>query len=286
MRGVGILDAVTQSVPEWSVPVWAALTVLGAPELVVVAAVLAYWVGDRFSVFTRLNGLRLFMVVVSAVAVVTGAKLWFGLPRPVTPSVAYAADGFGFPSGHAASATAFFLAGAALSRVSTRNRLWGVGVGVVAMVGVSRLVLGVHYAVDVVAGILVGGCVTVVVVGLTRNRVWPGFGVAVVAGVGTTLIAWVTPTVPLTQDALIAGGGTVGAAVAWAAVTLTDTSLARPTPWVLGVGGVTAGVPLGWVVLTDAGSVVTVVAAVVAGGVAVAVPAVRTFRGTGPVPTR
>ena len=76
-----------------------------------------------------------------------------------------ASDGFGFPSGHAASATVAY-GGLALllDRISNvRSRLGG-AVAVVVTVAVSRVVLQVHYLVDVVVGFALG--VAVLAVGL------------------------------------------------------------------------------------------------------------------------
>lgn len=93
-------------------------------------------------------------------------KTVLDLPRPFAadPSVASdaakaTAGGPGLPSGHAQmSATIWFLMALAL-----RSRVfWAVAVVVVALVSLSRIVLGVHYPSDVLAGLLLGGLVVAV----------------------------------------------------------------------------------------------------------------------------
>jgi membrane-associated phospholipid phosphatase len=75
-----------------------------------------------------------------------------------------------FPSGHATDAAAFFLA-ASLTlaitiarRRSTRVLLVATGLFLAALVGLSRLVLGVHWLSDVVAGWALGSAVAIAVV--------------------------------------------------------------------------------------------------------------------------
>lgn len=88
----------------------------------------------------------------------SGTKLLIARPRPEVELTS--APGFSFPSGHAAGAATVFIVVflAFLPLLARRTALvLGVlaGVGILA-VGVSRVVLGVHYPSDVLAGICLG----------------------------------------------------------------------------------------------------------------------------------
>lgn len=89
------------------------------------------------------------------------AKVSFQRPRPDALFAVVVEDSFSFPSGHATSAAAFFgfLAYALVrSRMRWRARVVGAMamLAVVPLVDASRLVLGVHYLSDVLAGNLLG----------------------------------------------------------------------------------------------------------------------------------
>lgn len=77
---------------------------------------------------------------------------FFDYPLPGSPS---------FPSGHAVFATSFFGGSAALLSARLRHRalrvvVWVVAVSLTALVGLSRVYLGVHYPSDVIAGYAIG----------------------------------------------------------------------------------------------------------------------------------
>ena len=95
-------------------------------------------------------------VGLGALAVVA-LKLLFGRARPELDLAAYAAPGLSFPSGHSSmSAVVFLTLGVLIA--STRSRraeqLFCVFVAALlaVLVGISRVVLGVHYATDVLGG--------------------------------------------------------------------------------------------------------------------------------------
>lgn len=69
-------------------------------------------------------------------------------------------SGSSFPSGHATAAAATFMAVALLlgrgRRPGTRAALAGIGAGLAALVAATRVLLGVHWFTDVMAGVLLG----------------------------------------------------------------------------------------------------------------------------------
>ena len=80
-------------------------------------------------------------------------------PRPPEALRVVAAHGWAFPSGHAANATVVFAAGASLvsvfvSKQNWRAVAWALAVLATALVGFSRIELGVHWMTDVVASLV------------------------------------------------------------------------------------------------------------------------------------
>jgi len=230
-RGVGITEML-HGAADWPVLVlFALLTQLGDAWFLFALGSVLYVTGDRrWLGIDRRRGLFVLGVALSYVVLIGVLKNAFMLPRPPgagePPPVGWVppvlepvltsittGDGSGFPSGHALGTTMVW-GGVALvlDRGSSRLRL-GLATGVVVLVSLSRLVLGVHYAVDVVAGVAVGGGVLVGLYRLADGGTAPGrvFLLAVVVGsvglfVGTTL------------DSVMALGGAVGGWFGWRAV--------------------------------------------------------------------
>jgi undecaprenyl-diphosphatase len=141
--------------------------------------------GVGLAIVLVVRGWRCFLVVAPLVALVlaslasTAAKSYFGRERPPTSVRATTVALDGFPSGHATDAAAFFLAAAfvvALMIAATRrSRVLVVATGALlaGLVGVSRLVLAVHWLSDVVAGWALGSAIAIAVVialwALTQN---------------------------------------------------------------------------------------------------------------------
>jgi membrane-associated phospholipid phosphatase len=135
--------------------------------LVLVGIVLALWLRSRGTSWWLATAPVISLAIASLAA--TWAKHLFGRPRPPVPVRATTVTLSAFPSGHATDAAAFFVAAAmvvSMTLPGPRRRLAVIGAGLLAagLVGVSRLVLGVHWLSDVVAGWALGTAVAIAVV--------------------------------------------------------------------------------------------------------------------------
>ncbi|GAD53069.1 hypothetical protein MBEHAL_1829 [Halarchaeum acidiphilum MH1-52-1] len=204
MRGVGLTRALTDVVPSAAVPLLSLLTQLGDAWFVVAAVATVHWLGPRSDLLSERDAARYVALGFAIFGTVVGAKAVFALPRPPESVALVAADGYGFPSGHAVAASALYGGAAALLRRPRRRVRWCVGAALVALVAGIRLLLGVHYLVDVLAGVAVGAALVLVVLALTRRRLVPGYAVTAALGVLAPILAG--PTV----EALAAAGLGVG----------------------------------------------------------------------------
>jgi membrane-associated phospholipid phosphatase len=230
-RGVGLTELLGE-LPTAVVLLFAVITQLGDFWFVSTASVLAYWLGSTTPRLgrglTRERGATLVGLVATAAAVSVALKAVFAFPRPPNPEIVAAAAGlpwpvspfyesvvtgrgYGFPSGHATTTVLVWGGFAWALEVGTRRQRYGVAAAVVAVVSLSRLVLGVHYLVDVVAGATVAaGVLWLAVTRLrTPTRVFALVTLAAVAGVVAG---------GLTRDTAATLGLGVGGLVTWAAL--------------------------------------------------------------------
>ena len=147
--------------------VW--LTSLGGPPVVgalLVVVCLSIWLTNRkyaiAGLLVSILGASLFNLL---------GKLAFQRPRPV--EAVLLESSYSFPSGHATTAIAFYgFLGYLLIRSATlwnvRAKLFFATGGLVLLIGLSRIVLGVHYLSDVWAGYLVGTLWLIVGISLTE----------------------------------------------------------------------------------------------------------------------
>ncbi|WP_135305829.1 phosphatase PAP2 family protein [Haloarcula amylovorans] len=260
MRGIGITE-VLSSAPHVVIVFFALVTQLGDYWFVSTACLLAYWVGDEVPWLgrglTRERGALLLALLATATALTAALKILFVLPRPpgagTAPEVRLIPEafkglyrsmatgaGYGFPSGHATSSLLMWGGFAWALRVGTRRQRYAVAGSVAALVGLSRLVLGVHYVVDILAGFLVAGAVLWVVINWlqTPEHIFVFAALAAVAGV---LLGGPS------RDMVAALGIAVGGAMTWAVLD----DVPSPTP-----GGAVVTVALGAPVLAAIAGVI------------------------------
>jgi len=265
-RGVGAVRALHAWLPAWSLPAVAALTTLGTARLLLPVAGIAYLTTNRR------DGAFVLGTVLVGLALTLALKAWFALPRPPADLQFVIASGYGFPSGHALDATVTWGALAiALERVSTRRRRAWVAGAVVAVVAFSRVALGVHYLVDVVAGIAIG-----LVVLAVASR-WGRRDPLVLFGLATPIALAAVGVTGASVDAVALLGAAVGGVAAWPAVDPAHEGWGCWQLAALGVGGVT---------LLAAFAAVDPIAAVAFGGAALAMAALLLgprWLGLGPV---
>ncbi|RQG93820.1 phosphatase PAP2 family protein [Natrarchaeobius chitinivorans] len=217
-RDVGVTELIRSILPEWIVPVFETTALLG-DELVAVG-VLGVVVAVEVTRSMHRDSDRalssetamLLGIVLGGLALTLALKTAFGFSRPPSSLQAVPRESGGFPSGHTMAATVLWLSLVRWSdRGTTRLRLL-VAVGVIGLVGFSRLALGVHYLVDVLASVGFGVGYLLLAEHLVGEEPIRAFGLATVLGTGALLVTGGT------TDGWLAFVGCVGGAAGWWAI--------------------------------------------------------------------
>lgn len=146
---------------QWATPLldqlMMSITRLGNPEFVVVIVLVHLgwflWRGRR------LEAWMLIIACAGALVLNQGLKLVFARPRPVLWPPLIHETSYSFPSGHALGALVLygFLAYVYACWYPRQSRwIYGIASSTIALIGFSRLYLGVHYPTDIAAGFSVG----------------------------------------------------------------------------------------------------------------------------------
>jgi hypothetical protein len=156
------------------------VTDVGGPEGSIFLLALIYWLADRE------RTARVAMYAVVGAGVITSLKFAFALPRPLDPAIA--TDGYGFPSGHAFTATVVY-GGLVVAYERARDpRAVAVAGVAIAAVALSRVVLRVHYLGDILVGAALGLVVLAVLSRFVEDlRV--GFAIGVAMAVAAIVIS-------------------------------------------------------------------------------------------------
>ncbi len=145
-----------QSIGAWFTPFMKFFTLLGYPQAYMILVAIIYWSVDR-----KL-GLRLAIFLPVVASVNSILKQAFHAPRPywLDPGIKaiHVSNGFGMPSGHAQASTVWFYAGAFLKKAW----FWLLAIGIVFLIGMSRVYLGVHFPSQVLIGWMTGIVVLII----------------------------------------------------------------------------------------------------------------------------
>jgi membrane-associated phospholipid phosphatase len=152
----------------WLAPLMNAVSFTGTAVFFFAVLPAIWWcVSPRF-------GLRLGLIVSLSGCINAMLKVFFHTPRPYWVSTEVQAfsthQTFSLPSGHAQNAVCFF--GAAAVWIHKRW-FWAVATAFIILTGLSRLILGVHFPVDVLAGWTIGIVVLLLFTAADR-RLSPG----------------------------------------------------------------------------------------------------------------
>ncbi|MFC7133732.1 MULTISPECIES: phosphatase PAP2 family protein [Salinibaculum] len=205
----GLSDVVRDLAPPAVTELFALLTHLGDPPFLLAIVAVYYWLADDRRSPALLVGFALV-----AVALTIFLKNGLAQPRPpaAVQAVAPETESYGFPSGHAIGATVVY-GGLVAVDARLRNRKVVAGLAaLVALVGLSRVVIGVHYLGDVVVGHAVG---LAVVAALWYTPYRRRTLAAATGSVIAVLAVAVTESGP---DPLFTFGGALGATAVFATV--------------------------------------------------------------------
>lgn len=224
-RGFGEVEFLQELLPEWAIAAAGLLTQFGDGWflLVVMAAVFVFAEDCRTDIVALLG------VTFGAVGLYRGLKHLFALPRPALspldtdglhPATEFVLEltatpvSYGFPSGHATGAAVVYLGLACILAVGTRRKRFATAAGVIALVAATRLVLGVHYLVDVIAGATLGaGFVALVFV--ASRRFVPEYRVQIAYATALPLAGFYLFTSDATLESILLLGGTVTVFAGW-----------------------------------------------------------------------
>lgn len=160
-----LLEVIAAHRTPTAVHVFGVVTYLGEGIVTVCVAAVAAVVLVRL-LRSWAPALLLALTTTGAALTVFLVKLLIARPRPVPAPNAATEDSFAFPSGHSTHSAAVYLMVALLFLRVLRTQLGKAAalasaLLLIAVTGLSRLVLGVHSPTDVLAGWILGACFTV-----------------------------------------------------------------------------------------------------------------------------
>ncbi len=277
-RGVGETEVI-ETLPELVVAVFGLFSHLADPWFVFGTVALFYLIAsDWWDDTPRQTGVMLMSLAVCGLAATLLGKVVVGVPRPpaaATPATppswfpesmsiwfraVTTSTGFGFPSGHAIAATVLYGGAAFLLDTPFRTLRRGLAAALISLVSLSRVVIQVHYLVDIVMGVILGGIILWLIVpsGARVSGGDPTIGFVLAGGLAVAAVcvaAFHGYDSELTE-ALIALGIATGGGLGWQVCNGGEPPLQPGTAAAtVAVGGGVGGVA--YLIGSDAGMVIS-----------------------------
>lgn len=282
-RGVGLVTSL--SLEFGALVAGGLLTQFGDPWFLLLVATLVYLVGtDRSLVASPRDGAFVLGVTFAAFSFIDLLKHAFRAPRPPGAGSVAIPDwvpiafelafhnittgtGYAFPSGHALGTAAVFAALAYTLNVGSMTSRALVAAAGVLLVSATRLLLGVHFLVDVSVGLIAGLSLFAVAATLGRREPLRVFGLGVAIGVVALVVTTMAPEGAPWRAAQWLGAS-LGAGLAWYVV--------RPSRVLSPGWTAVAGIPIAalWaaIYVTSPPVLVTVIGTAFAAGTTIAAP--------------
>lgn len=203
-RGIGAIETTRSALPDAAITAFETITHLGDVAAFFAALALFYWLSPE----RRGTGASLIGLAFAGYALTIGLKAAIGWPRPPAELQLAVESGYGFPSGHAVGATIVWGGLALWSDLGPRRVRWAAAGTLIGLVSLSRVVLGVHYLVDVLAGVVLGVAFLAAVARFLGIDPIRTFGLAAILG-ALALVATGG------ADGLLALAGGFGGVLAW-----------------------------------------------------------------------
>lgn len=148
---MSVIEFLQGALGEGWLPFFLGVTSLGDAPIYIVLLSFYFWLVDP------LQGRQLSLILTLSIISNFLLKAMFALPRPyvINPDVATVAtaDNFSFPSGHAQGVMTVW---GAIAYFQQKRWLWCLAGIMIFFVSLSRIYLGVHFPVDVAAGLILG----------------------------------------------------------------------------------------------------------------------------------
>ncbi|MFA5513607.1 MAG: phosphatase PAP2 family protein [Sphaerochaetaceae bacterium] len=196
------------------------ITMFGEESFFILAIVLILWCIDKKRGFAIFSSLFCALVGMGILKAILKVPRPFQVSDKISGKRISTATGYSFPSGHSTGAGSFY---SALALSYKKQVISIIGAVLIAIVGLSRLYLGVHWPLDVFGGIVLGITVSFALYTFFENYyekypIWPIGAVATVAAfVLSFLISKksidIVGFTDLTKLLALAGGGYLGFAL-------------------------------------------------------------------------